>query len=494
MNDVWNDSTRRNRAKARWSGLLFIVMTCSLLSSTALGQPPSHGKSGTTRAPSMTDAVDRSLVSSSGAAPAVTVQDIVRAEPHDREELQQLADEVRQTLGTVRQLENPHPVSLVVRTEAELRTYIMEKLDDMGDDVIAAGERMMQMLQILPKDVVYRDLVTQLLGAQVAGYYEPEDQQFYILDTDIQNFDPTVIAHELQHAAQDRHWDLQRLMRPKWRHDDIQAARSALIEGDATLTMLAFGAEREVEALPKGYVAFVAEMIGSGMDELRDTYPGYVLDSLGSSYSNGLRFADALYAAGGWKQVDAAFEKPPLSTEQVLYPERYLEMDEPTLLSFDLSPARYGERRDSNVLGMASMRYLFLDLLSGRLSDPAIEQATSLWDGDRMELWSRPEGDLLVWLSVFDEERGAQDFFDLLEFAMPRWVVGVSTCAGSFHGGRCGVVADNQGLLIERWGDLVLMILAENHAAKSVDAPWLLQAAEEVWSTHRRARYPEIFR
>ena len=41
-------------------------------------------------------------------------------------------------------------------------------------------------------------------------------------------------------------------------------------------------------------------------------------------YTDGLVFAQAVKKRGGsWASIDAAYASPPLSTEQILHPERY---------------------------------------------------------------------------------------------------------------------------------------------------------------------------
>src|SRR6185295_18065417 len=73
---------------------------------------------------------------------------------------------------------------------------------------------------------------TKQYGAELAGRMED-----------------TIIVHELTHALQDQHFDLQKfqISDPL---SDAGSARSALIEGDATLTMYNFFSGFELEKMP----------------------------------------------------------------------------------------------------------------------------------------------------------------------------------------------------------------------------------------------------
>lgn len=407
-------------------------------------------------------------------------------------DLRQQADALRARLATLRGLDYSREVPVVVRTAEELRSYLIERFDELGEAAIDASERSLQILGVLQSDDDYRAMVLSLLTEQVAGYYEPREGSFYLLDTDVANFDPAVIVHELQHAGQDVAWDLDAYLRPAWRVSDTLGARSALAEGDATLTMLDFSLDGQLAQLPSSLITTLQRELRGALNELSERYPRYVVESLVAPYFYGTAFAWALFHEGGWEAVNAAFLSPPVSSEQVLYPERYLALDAPSFLAFDV-PERLGARRETDIFGMLGMRALFAQILAGKVSEAAVEQATSQWDGDRFELWQGDGGDTLVWLSVFDEVAGAEDFYELLESALRVWVpAGMPSCAGGLHGGRCGAVFGERGVLVERWGDMALLVIDTRDTGDASEAQ-LLEVAESVWASRRRSRYPAEF-
>jgi hypothetical protein len=73
-----------------------------------------------------------------------------------------------------------------------------------------ASEVMLKKLGMVPADFQYRAFVRAILTEQVAGYYDPKAREYYVADwIDLEAQKP-VMAHELTHALQDQHFNLQR--------------------------------------------------------------------------------------------------------------------------------------------------------------------------------------------------------------------------------------------------------------------------------------------
>jgi len=92
----------------------------------------------------------------------------------------------------------------------------------------------------------------------------------------------------------------------------------------------------------------------------------------------------------------------PVSTEQILFPDRYLR-DVPVQLSFTGSSDRIYE----DVLGESEIRVLMAHL-SGR-SEVRAGTPTG-WAGDRYLVLATPSGPALVWYLVWDDKRSAERF------------------------------------------------------------------------------------
>ena len=80
--------------------------------------------------------------------------------------------------------------------------------------------------------------------------------------------------------------------------------------------------------------------------------PAVLRESLMFPYAAGLEFVAAVRADKPWSRIDAVFRDPPVSTEQVLHPDKYLSGERPwkvTTASLTSLPQYKELRRD--VLG-----------------------------------------------------------------------------------------------------------------------------------------------
>ena len=122
-------------------------------------------------------------------------------------------------------------------------------------------------------------------------------------------------------------------------------------------------------------------------------------------YLRGLVFCARLTNDGGWKALDEAYREPPLSTEQILHPEKYrAKPDPPTPIDLGtLEPGDGWTEVGRNVVGEMQLGVL--------LRRHGGKAAAAGWDGDRFAVFEGPGGRLgLVWLSTWDTEDDAQEF------------------------------------------------------------------------------------
>ena len=151
------------------------------------------------------------------------------------------------------------------------------------------------------------------------------------------------LVHELTHALQDQSFDLDRFENPD-PLSDAGTAGEALVEGDATLTMLDYEARTHLETTP-GMTGVLSGMMRdprktiAASPDLPGTRemlaaPAWFRDTLLFSYLQGAAFCLEVRRQGGQKLLDYAFTTdPPRSTEQILHPEKwYGRRDDPVVL------------------------------------------------------------------------------------------------------------------------------------------------------------------
>src|SRR6476646_798185 len=235
-------------------------------------------------------------------------------------------DAVLKETSELRELSIMRPVKSGAQSRAEIERMIIKNLDsDTTPAEMHATEALLRVFGLAPDNFEYRPFLIKLLTEQVAGYYDPKAQQFYLADwIDLEGQKP-VMAHELTHALQDQHFNLRRF--EKWPKGDADAelAAHALIEGDATLSMTLYMAKNTLVAL-----AFIKSLGGQEIaSEQFRRAPRALRESLLFPYEEGSAWATQLYKRGGWEMVSQAFTKLPQSSEQILHADKYFSYEAP---------------------------------------------------------------------------------------------------------------------------------------------------------------------
>jgi hypothetical protein len=234
--------------------------------------------------------------------------------------------EVLKETSELRELRILRPVKSGAQSRTEIERMLIRNLNEqMTAAEMHAMEVSLRKFGLAAKDFEYRPFIIKLLTEQVAGYYDPRVQEFHLADwLELESQKP-VMAHELTHALQDQHFNLRRF--EKWPHGDSDAelAAHALIEGDATLAMTIYMAKNPLVAL-----AFSRSLSTGVATEQFNQAPRAMRESLIFPYLNGMEWATQVYKRGGWTMVSDAFTRLPLSTEQILHPEKYFTYEPPT--------------------------------------------------------------------------------------------------------------------------------------------------------------------
>jgi hypothetical protein len=274
----------------------------------------------------------------------------------------------------------------------------------------------------------------QVYSEEIAAFYDPKTKTMHLIEepevkrkaqpTFLERlfgkqagFDKdenkTVIAHELTHALSDQHYDLDKLQKAAKHDDDRSLAVSALIEGEATLTMMGVSMDdwdgSKITKMPAAdldrglsFITPFLSFLGGGKT-LRSA-PSIITETMTFPYLRGMVFCVKLTNDGGWKAIDEAYKNPPVSTEQILHPDKFrTRPDLPTMIDLgELKPGAPWKEVGRNVLGELQTRVML-----GRQG----ARAAAGWDGDRYAVFEGSEGKLgLVWLSTWDSEDDAREF------------------------------------------------------------------------------------
>jgi hypothetical protein len=255
-----------------------------------------------------------------------------------------------------------------------------------------------------------------------AAAWDTERERLYVI-ADASGEDGALLefllAHELEHALSDQRFGLSE--RDPAGDDDLLAGL-ALIEGSATAVMIEYAA-RHLNPLALGAAT-------AGLDPGTEEVPRFFVESLTWAYLRGAAFVGALREAGeGWERVDAALERPPESSEQVLHPGAYLRGERPLEVGVGVGAlaSRGWEVVDRGELGEFTTAQLLRLGAPGRVAAVAARG----WGGDAYALLSRRRAPadcepacrrrrVLVVEWRWDSEAEAREF----RRALPAYLVG----------------------------------------------------------------------
>ena len=295
------------------------------------------------------------------------------------------------------------------QSRAEIERMIIRNLDDESTPAdMHAAEMVLKAFGLAPQSFEYRKFLIKLLTEQVAGYYDPKAQQFYLADWIELEGQKPVMAHELTHALQDQHFNLKRFENWPKGDSDAELAAHALIEGDATLAMTLYMTKNPLVAL-----AFLRSL---GSQEVATEQfkqaPRALRESLLFPYEEGSAWATQLYKRGGWELVSRAFTKLPQSSEQILHADKYFAYEAPqkiTLPDFKSVLGPTWKRIDYDVNGEWGC-YLVLDEYLNDVTES--KRASAGWAGDRFALYEKPGEVFIAQLTSWDTPNDAKEFFD----------------------------------------------------------------------------------
>jgi hypothetical protein len=366
-------------------------------------------------------------------------------------------DEIEAQVMEMRGLNSTEPVARTLLKTEELHQRVLDDfLADYSEEEARDDVHVLSLLGLIDPDFDLFTFYLDLFTEQIAGFYDDELKEMYVVQGEgFKGPERLTYAHEFVHALQDQTYDLQEGLgfTDETCEEDSErcAGLQALIEGDATLLE-----EQWLRnyATPQDYLEIV-EFIGTFEMPVYDSAPAFMKDDFIFPYTYGLDFVREIHLNGGWAAVDAVYANPPISTEQILHPERYPD-DVPIILEApDLAPfLGEGWREiEHDVLGEWYTR-LTLDEF---LYDSPSELAAAGWGGDYyVALYNdeRQQGAFIL-MTIWDSVRDTEEFYlAFQDYGEARFGNGTLSTINSTWDSNEGQA------MIERWGNQTLWILA----------------------------------
>jgi len=336
---------------------------------------------------------------------SVRVQDlevqVLRLQTRLRDALQwKLVRELEEEVGRTRGLQVKSHITMETLDRAETRELVDRLVrKDLPDEVALPIQRTLILLGALPPGTDLRHTLIDLFSEQVGGLYDDTTGKLYVAH----QFDPesqigkVILAHEICHALQDQNFDFSRYPLHVTDNDDRVYAATSAVEGDATILMANFATQN----LSLSWLLELPKAMSIDQTKFNAT-PPYLQYLLLFPYLEGMNLM-LTAEMNGPNARNAVLANPPLSTEQVIHPEKYLSTPrdnplpvEAADLSGVLGPG--WTARAQNTYGEEGIRAILMHNQPIRLSylsmkplavDPQIVQAAEGWGGDRVAIWMK---------------------------------------------------------------------------------------------------------
>ena len=328
---------------------------------------------------------------------------------------------------------------------------------DLAEEDLTTDEALLTLLGMLEPDDDLESMIIELYTEQFLGFYDLETKELVVpvAADGITPFQSVTIVHELVHALTDQHFDFSDEFERRideGNGDDASAAL-ALIEGDATYQGFLF-----LESLSPDDAADAALEILSFDSVVFDAMPRWMQRDVGFPYEKGLTFIGQIMATAGLKGVDDAYKAIPISTEQILDPNKYLRGEQPetvTPLTVDLPGWEMAEEATFGEWGIQL-------ILTDAVPPGAATQAAAGWGNDTYRFFTRGSDSAIAWSYQGETETDAEDLTDAM-IAHTKDVMGATNGQESLG----GLLYDGGSpfVFIDRVDDKVIFIAATDLTA-----------------------------
>ena len=224
---------------------------------------------------------------------------------------------------------------------------------------------------------------------------------------------PLVFA--LTQALQEQHFPWSSNLRSVPAQDRRLALR-AVTRGDVVLVGLAYLGGGRPERWPDQQQAIIR--LANELDRMASDLPLMLREQLVFPYREGSQFVQWAYAARGMEGVNALFADPPLSTAQVMHPEKFYVRRQNPLRIVPWGLMR--EMKQGAILEQTLGEYLTQSLIAASDSRIVAARIASGWVGDHLSAYAEGKNVITCWISAWDNEAHAQSFLRAFETVLAR--------------------------------------------------------------------------
>jgi hypothetical protein len=309
---------------------------------------------------------------------------------------------------------------------------------------------------VLPEGIDLAALAGSFAAISAGATYSPLDKQILLVD---KNTDRSLLTHEFTHALQDQHFDLMKLLIVRPYDLDRTEALFAVIEGDAMNVQRRL---EEGDAYGRKSLEDITrqerERFQVYRKEAGQFFPPLLIETFSFRYRDGSRFVEEVRRKNGGRGINELFQRPPLSSEQILHPEKYFQNERPRQINLDETAftSTGWQLVTSTPLGEIGAR----GILMAGISERDATRAASGWGGDRAFLFERGGGhSLFVWKTLWDKTADAEEFFRAYN-EMEKQRTGTTLSGSQSQGDVAQTIWSEAGrlVIVRREGDAVVIV------------------------------------
>ncbi|HWC95576.1 MAG TPA: hypothetical protein VG456_02470 [Candidatus Sulfopaludibacter sp.] len=360
-------------------------------------------------------------------------------------------------LTQISKLPLKHPVPCDFITKEKVNEFLRKRVqEDSKPEEIRAEELTLKKFGFVPQDFDLAKSTIDLLTEQAAAFYDYNKKKLFITETSSKEPQEPVLAHELSHAIADQNFNLAKFVKAGRKSDDGSTARLAVMEGQATWLMSEYLARKNGQSLESSpdLVAAMSSTSDAGDGSqfpVYDKSPLYLRLTLIFPYTKGMLFQDAVLRRDKEASFSEVFRNPPLSTQQILHPDKYFSGVKPTDPQVP-DPHLHGYK---GLVGGSLGELEHQILLEQYGSKEESADIAPHWRGCNFELLENKKAGrvVLLYASEWDSEESARKFFTAYRETMQKkWR---KMTVASETADRITGSGDDGNFVLERKGALV---------------------------------------
>lgn len=253
--------------------------------------------------------------------------------------------------------------------------------------------------------------------------------------------------------------------------EDRKLAFKAVADGDATTVALHFLKSNPSTVLWADHVQAMGRLTAE-LERAGSSLPVMLREQLVFPYRDGTQFVQWAYAAKGWSGVNALFADPPVSSAQILHPERYYLRRSPPvqIIPFGL----FRQTQQSALTEQTLGEFLIQVLLASSHSRQDAALIASNWNGDYLSAYPDGENLIIAWLSAWNGEGDAQRFYRAFQTVLERRHHLRFEAAARPQDGLKADLPTGRSMILQVRGSVVLLL-------DGMTATRALETSESIW-------------